>query len=601
VALNPAQIGRRYSPLILLVAAQLVLAAVAPSIPGGNNGTNVAASGGTAGQSGDLGQGTDAGGAAAGANGATAGGSTGGASGGGANGARGAAASAATAGAGAPGGDRSKCDKNGKQIGISVYMPPCSPVWHGGDNGGATMTGVAPDKINYIFYRAQGNAQVNAILAEENLAATDSQFCQAVSAFHDEINKRWEFYGRKMVSLDGPSAGKHNGSSLGGCNFPYFQGQCSLTPPDPPCERAEADLIASMKPAFVIAPIPDPAFYNQLAKDHIIVSGGETEPDSFHTSVAPYYYDVFMQGNRAMRMLAEYYCKKLVGKPVSHAGADVETFNGPTAPPPKRKLAITYPATNGDPTYDVTAKEFIKLVTGGQCGAPSDGVKAYPYQSDITTAQTQATNTVTQMKNDHVTTVVHFGDPIAPVFYTEAAQAQNYHPEILLTGTGLVDYDVLGQLYNGSEWQHAFGPSTLGDPIPFSNTEAVAAYHDAGRSGEPDGTENLNFAYYLEMADAFQMAGPKPTPLALRDGLFNGPPMGGDHISVLQMYGRPDPASPQGDYTGIHDEREVFWCANQTSPINNNRGHYVSVAGGRRLQLGQWDPGDPAVFPNGPC
>jgi hypothetical protein len=197
--------------------------------------------------------------------------------------------------------------------------------------------------------------------------------------------------------------------------------------------------------------------------------------------------------------------------------------------------------------------------------------------------------------------VAFFGDPIAPVFLSNTMATQNYHPELLISGTGLVDYDVLGQLYNSSVWQHAFGPSTLGDPIPFSNTEAVAAYHDAGRSGEPDGTENLNWAYYLQMADAFQLAGPRPTPAALRDGLFAAAPMGGDHVNTLQMYGRPDPASPQGDYTGIHDEREVFWCANQNSPINGNRGHYVSVAGGRRLQLGQWDPGDPAIFPNGVC
>src|SRR5205814_5762945 len=124
--------------------------------------------------------------------------------GGGASGGGGGSASAATAGSGAPGGDRSKCDANGKQVGISFYMPPCSPVWHGGDNGGATMTGVTGDKINYIFYRTQGNAQVNALLKQKDLAATDSDFCQAISAFHDDLNKRWETYGRKFVSLDGP-------------------------------------------------------------------------------------------------------------------------------------------------------------------------------------------------------------------------------------------------------------------------------------------------------------------------------------------------------------------------------------------------------------
>jgi hypothetical protein len=549
--------------------------------------------------SGESTQGAAAGGDAGPAGGTTAA-TAGGASGAGPAG-RTASATAASAGAGAPGGDRSKCDKNGRQIGTSFYMPPCAPVWHGGDNGGATMTGTSGDKIDYMFYRTMGNAQVNAVLAQKDLAATDQSFCQAISAFHDAINKRWETYGRKFVSIDGP--GNHKGSAIGGCNFPYFQGQCSLTPPDPPCERAEADLIASMKPAYVMAPVvgSNTALYNQLAKDHIIVAGGQTVPDSYHTSVAPYYYDSFMNGDRAMRMLADYYCKRLAGKPVKWAGADVQQFDGPLKPPPKRKVAIQYPATNGDQMYDLTAKQFIKLVSGGQCGSPADGVKAYPYQSDITTAQTQSTTTISQMKNDHVTTVVHFGDPIAPVFFSEAAASQNYHPEILISGTGLVDYDVLGQLYVSSVWQHAFGPSTLMNPVPFSQSEAVLAYHDAGRQGEPDRTENLNFAYYILMANSFQLAGPKPTPASIRDGLFTAPPAGGDPFHTLQIFGRPDGASPQGDYTGLHDEREVFWCANQPSPINGQNGTYVPVDGGRRYQITQWPGTDPAVFPNGPC
>src|SRR5207237_9991609 len=126
VALNPAQLGRRYSPLILLAAAQLVLAAVAPSIPGGSSGTNVAARGGAAGQSGDVGQGADTGPGASGAAGspaaasASGGSSTGGGAGGG-------SAAAAAAGARAPGGDRRQCGAHGKQHGITLYLAPSSP------------------------------------------------------------------------------------------------------------------------------------------------------------------------------------------------------------------------------------------------------------------------------------------------------------------------------------------------------------------------------------------------------------------------------------------------------------------------------------------
>src|SRR6185369_1027167 len=122
------------------------------------------------------------------------------------------------------------------------------------------------------FYVAQGNAQVNAILARQDLAATNEQRCEAIQAFHKVVNKRWELYGRNIVSLDGPGNNKGSvNSDQPNCHFPYFQGQCSLTPPDPPCERAEADVIASMKPAYVIAPTADPALFNELAKKGIIV------------------------------------------------------------------------------------------------------------------------------------------------------------------------------------------------------------------------------------------------------------------------------------------------------------------------------------------
>lgn len=613
---TPAQIGRRYSPLIVLGAIQLLLVLVAPSLPGGRGAANNLASGtfangsagngtaadgstaGGAGGSADQSGGGAAGGAGGGAAGSAAGG-VGGAAGGGAGGAAGGAGGAL--GANLPAGaDRSHCTADGRQIGPTFYMPPCAAVWHGGDNGGDTMTGVHKDHIDFVFYRAQPNQAVNAILSRENLAATDDQTCAAIGAFTAEINKRWEFYGRKAVSLDGPGANK--GSAVGSnCHYPYFQGQCSLTPPDPPCERAEADVIASMHPAYVMAPTADPALYNQLAKDGIIVSGGETEPDAYHQNSAPYYYDVFMNGTRDVTMTAEYYCKQLAGKSVQFAGPDVLHPNPTVSTPPKRKLAIVYPQTKGDPTYTLSANLFIKLVTGGMCGSPSDGVKGYPYESDITQAEQQATTTISGLKSSGVTTVVFFGDPIAPVFLSNTADQQNYHPEILMTGIGLVDYDVLAQLYNPNVWRYAFGISTLADNVPFPQSDGSKAYHDGGGPGDPDQTENLNWAYFTAMATSFQAAGPKMTPRSMRDGLFGGPSYGGDHIHPLAAFGRPDAGAPKGDYTSLRDARIVWYCPTQPSPINGNNGTYVSVAGGHRYVINGIPGGNPNVFPSGPC
>lgn len=624
---TPATIGRRYSPLIALGLIQLLLVLIAPSIPGrGGGGSSLTASGdgtyaaGTNGASnganGSTGAGTDTGangavggtGGAAGATGGTGGGTgatggTTGATGGGTGGGTSSGANAGTNGSGATGSgggtnvpagsDRSKCTANGRQVGPTFYMPPCSPVWHGGDNGGNTMTGVHPDHVDYVYYRAMANAEVNAILGQEGLAASDEQACEALQAFDKEVNKRWEFYGRKLNSLDGP--GSNKGSAVASnCHFPFFQGQCNLTPPDPPCERAEADVIASLKPAYVMAPIADPAFYSQLAKDGIIVAGGETEPDSYHQNDAPYYYDSFMNGTRDVTLTAEYYCKELAEKAVQFAGADVEHPTGSTRPP-KRKLAIVYPQTNGDPTYTLSANLFIKLVSGGMCGSPADGAKGYPYASDITTAEQQSTSLIASLKSSGVTTVTFFGDPIAPVFLTNTADQQQYHPEWLQTGIGLVDYDVLAQLYNANEWKHAFGMSTLADNIPFPQSDAVKAWQDVGNPGLPDTTENLPWTYFTAMGTSLQLAGPRMTPETIRAGLFNAPPAGGDHLHTLAEYGRPN------DYTSLRDARIVWYCPTRPSPINNKNGTYVSIDGGQRFQIGQIPGGNPTVFPNGGC
>ena len=602
MSVTPGALGRRYSPLLILAAVQLMLVLLSPSTPtsttafaGGSSGGRFTPGGTSAGTLGGTSSNSPAADATNGATSvATPGGlpadasSTPGVAPSGLPG----SGPGVTSGGGGPV-DRSRCDTAGKEIGVTFYMPPCVPVWKGGDNGGATMTGVTSTKINYIFYRAMNQPEVNAILNTQGLAASDQQVCEALKAFDAEINKRWDVYGRKFVSLNGP--GNHSGAALGSpCSFPYFQGQCSLTPPDPPCERAEADLIASMHPAYVIAPIPDPAFYNQLGKDHIVVAGGENEPASYHTNVAPYYYDAFMNGERAMAMAAEYYCKRLYNRPVKWAGNDVEHPTGPLSAPPRRKIAIVYPSTNGDPTFAISANEFIKAVSGGQCGSPSDNVKAFPYQSDITTAEQQSTTQIASLKASGVTTVVFFGDPIAPVFLTNTAESQNYHPEWMITGTGLVDYDVLGQLYNRDQWQHAFGISDLMNTIPFPQSDAAKAARDVG-APQPDGTENLNWTYFSLMASSFQDAGPAPTPNAIRDGLFAAPPQGGDPFHSLLEFGRPN------DYTALRDAREVYWCASVNSPINGHAGMYVPIDNGIRRQLGQWPGSEPAAFPHGVC
>ncbi|MHB1446190.1 MAG: type 1 periplasmic-binding domain-containing protein, partial [Acidimicrobiales bacterium] len=484
---------------------------------------------------------------------------------------------------------------NGRQVGPTFYMPACSATYT--PDPQATMTGVSPTKINFIYYLGQGNAQVNAILNEENLAANPQQECVAIKAFTAELNKRWEFYGRKLVSLDGP--GNHSGLAEGGCNFPFFQGQCNLTPPDIPCFQAEADLVASLHPAFVIAPTAYPAFEIRLAQDHIVVAGGsaggENIPESYYNQLAPYYYNVFPSGTQTVTQLAEFYCKKLSGKPVQYAGRGPSDVIPLTGSPPIRKVGIIYPENNGDPTQKISADLFAHLVSGGECGSPNDGTQEFAYASNINTAQQQADTIVAGIKNAHITTVVCLCDPIAPVFFTNTLDQQQYHPEFLIPGSGLLDYDVLAQLYNANEMKYAFGPSELADAIPFAQSDAVKAWQDAGNSGEPDQTQNLNWAYFNLMGNAIQAAGPDLTPGNIRQGLSAQPSQGGTPTEAALAYNGSYP------WTGIKDFRQVYYCPTKISPINGKPGAYVALNGGQRKQLGQLSSSTSGFFPGGPC
>ncbi|HVB92197.1 MAG TPA: hypothetical protein VND70_08870 [Acidimicrobiales bacterium] len=600
--------AKRYTALLALAAVQIVLVALAPSNGGsgssaslGGSNFGTASNGTSAGPAGTAtgGPGGTASGSALGAGGGSgvAGSRTGAAAGSSTVTKGGAATGAATGAAGGGGAapvpalvTDAGC-VNGRQAGPTYYMPPCTPTYR--PDPQATMPGVTPTVIHFVYYVAQANAEVNAILSAENLAASTQNICEAAQAFTAELNKRYELYGRTFVSMDGPGA--NSGSAAGGsCHFPFFQGNCSLTPPDIPCFQAEADTIAKMGPAFEIGGTY-PQFFFRLAQDHVLTAGGssgaENIPEAYYDQLAPYYYNVFPSGSQTVQQLGEFYCKKLVGQPVQFAGRGAGDVIPVTGSPPTRKLGIIFPSNNGDVIVKTVADQLEQIVSG--CGA--QGTQEYSYASDITTAQSQSTTTVAAIKQAGITTLVCLCDPIAPVFLTNTLDQQGYHPELLIPGSGLLDYDVLGQLYNKNEMRYAFGPSELADAIPFADSDAVKAWQDAGNAGQPDQTENLYWAYFSLLGTAFQMAGPDPTVANIRAGLSSYAGYGGTPTQPLFNFLNPFP------WTQIKDFREVYFCPTATSPINGQPGAYQPAFGGHRFQLGQLAAGDSEIFPNGVC
>lgn len=59
-----------------------------------------------------------------------------------------------------------------------------------------------------------------------------------------------------------------------------------------------------------------------------------------------------------------------------------------------------------------------------------------------------------------------------PIYLTQAATAQDYFPDWLVSGTVLTDSTVMGRQYDQRQWAHAFGLSVLPAKTPADQLEA---------------------------------------------------------------------------------------------------------------------------------
>lgn len=539
---------RRYAPFLVLVAVQVVLATVVPSRPAAQAqlGAPLPASAGTAGWSPQSG-------AAGGAAGAPA-------AGGGAPGSR-APGSAARPGAAARSGGATVPRPGAKAAGLHcvsglIDPPPCVTTWTGGPNGGATSPGVTGETITVLMYHSKENPASSAIAKQVGVymsPAEDQAYLAAAGAF---VNTHYQLYGRTLKLV-------------------HVVGQCDIAPPQESCFRSEADsLVAQYKPfaVFWVNNMNETAFLDELSRKGVVNWGGWNFSDAFSTSLRPFHWDLLMGGDRQADLAAEYWCKRLANRPASFAGSE---FTGKT-----RKVAIM---TADTPMTAPNGRRLLSLLK--KCDR--NGPQLQLYSSNTSTAASQATTTMAQLHRDGVTSVMWFSDPIAPVYATKQMTSQGYFPENVLVGSGLLDFDALGQAYDQQQWQHAFGLSDVGAATPTEQSDAGRVFV-AGGGGSASALSDYSqvvWAYLSMLATGFQQAGPTLTPLTFERGLLSMPGFGSwqqkhDPRLWFTTFG-------SNDYTAISDVREVFWDPGAVSSVNGQSGAYVALENGRRYQAGE--------------
>ncbi len=457
-------------------------------------------------------------------------------------------------------GDTSHCTESGKQSDVIVTAPDCKPKFVG-NNGGPTYPGATAKEIKFIRFSCQANEQVNAILATQGLAASEEETDAMIQATMDWMHKTYEFYGRKLV-------------------YQRVIGDCPSAPDDPAKSRQAAAEVVKMQPFAVIG--GSPSALDVFAQNGIISLGGVGHADAFFSGRRPFRWDIFPDGTESAEWLAEYYCKKLTGKPADHAGVVIHTSIGGRNTP-RRAAILSFDNGDGTTTPNVDrAAELINKCSKGN-------IPVLYYQSDINRATEQTRAIVAKLIDEKVTTLICMCDPIAPVFLTNGLTQNNYYPEHMLSGMYLIDYDVLGRLYDQAQWAHAFGPSHLTDQTDFSQSNAARIWRASGREGEPCAACNLVTGYMTDLGSKIHYAGPNLNPLTVEKGLV------GDRVHQggwAETKGNPYDyfiSYGPGDYNAISDFREVYWDATAASEIDGKPGRYISMNKGRRYIGGELD------------
>ncbi|MEA2682565.1 MAG: hypothetical protein QOK05_893, partial [Chloroflexota bacterium] len=468
-------------------------------------------------------------------------------------------------------GDTRHC-VNGKEFGDLTTAPPCVPKWPGGNNGGATYQGVTADKIEIVYYREKDNpvvAQIEKQIGVYSDPNDQEAYSKAAEKF---INSRYDFYGRK-VHID-----------------MYRSASCDTAPPKGDCFRNDVRALNDQFHPFGVIYENNsnvPEFHDEATRLGIVSLGGWHFSDQvFNIPHRPFHYDVYMGGDSQAEITGEYWCKRLANKPAKFAGDEP----GSTLRTKVRKVAII---TQDTPVNKPSGQHLADVIH--KCDPNFDMRDFIQYSPDISTATQQANTQVAQLKADNVTSVLFFGDPIAPLYFTKACSSQQWYPEHVLVGSGLIDYDVLGRLYDSEQWKHAFGPSDIPTPLPLDKSDAAIVWHAAGNPGPIYSAANLPWSYFNTMANGLELAGPHLDPGTLERGALTAPPLN-DYRQTHDQYHALTVFRP-GKYTAITDQREVYWDANATSLVDGQKGAYVPLNNGARYAPGTWPSGEPTLPP----
>lgn len=463
------------------------------------------------------------------------------------------------------------CRADGRQKGISKYMPPCVKWNNAPNNYGTTAQGVTKDKILVVRYVAQSDPATDAILKGAKLSDDPDVVLRAYKALFNYSNNHFNTYGRQVVFQDFAATGASDDD-----------------------EKAKADaatIATTLKPFAVFN--GGNAFGKELAARGVVCICTVTLSSDFYKENPPNMWGSLPTSTEYAQYLAEFVSKRLAGKNAIYAGDEVNPVQRMKAKP--RKFGLIYLEgikgkvdPEGKRAADAITSEFQKK------GVTIHSKIGYTY--DPGRNQQDLTTMIAKLNSDGVTSVIMLVDPLYPILITGEATRQQYYPEWIISGSGLSDTTAAGRLYDQTQWKHALGISPLW--VTWNTVSLSTGYREA-HNGDPSmnpGDEGVLINIYNSVTTTLfrgiQMAGPKLTADTFKQGMFNYPKTGGTSAFPLVYHTREFP-------TSIKDFIEVYYDGAMKGVDERGlagTGEIMKMNQGKRYQLGQWPTGDAPFF-----
>lgn len=463
-----------------------------------------------------------------------------------------------------------RCDATSGLLALPLFpRAECYAPWSGGDNGGATSTGVTADAIKVVVYLAQANDPVLKIIYSQlGNNATPDQIFQTYQSYVGMFSKYYETYGRRIELVRFDATGNIS---------------------DSVAATADAESIArDIKPFMVLGgPLLTNAFMDTLAQNKVMcVSCGPSQTADWYEQRSPYVWSLGKTQDQNQILIAEYLGKRLANLPARWAG-------DPALQTRQRSFGLV--TVNSSDASAALQQQFKDLLKNTYNLTFAD-VENYRLPTDLVT---QGRDLITRLKEAGVTSVVLQTDPLAPQTLTRIATEQNYFPEWVITGSVLVDSTGFSRSYDQRQWAHAFGPSNL--TARLEPTAAGSLYLHRWYYGE-DPPASINATLVVPdvqfLFAGLQAVGTQLTPERVRDVLFGAPAVPSTPINPQVSYGNKG-IWPNTDFAAVDDQTEVWWDPAATGLDEINRqgtGMWRYVAKGKRYLPGQWPRSEPPMF-----